>query len=330
VASTYKRNPDYFDKTHVYLDTWKYAVIPDASQQMAQFTAGNLDELLVTNPYQVPEMQRQNPRAAVLKTENASPNPLYFQLGDPTSVFQDIRVRRAFSMAIDREAIGKAIYDGQSQQMVWLPASAGRWAMKVQELPPDLQQYYNYNPSEAKKLLEAAGQTSLQLKLAYPNTFAVNPVFAKQAETIVNMLGAVGVKATIIVQDYTKDFIGPRGSRNGYFDKDTVMYVSVAPFSDPDEFLFSYFHSKSTANQEHLSDPKFDVMVDKERTIVNQEERLKSVREILNYLAQQMYAPSTVGSYQWAFVQPRVGGYQYTSNQIARAMETYSKLWLKA
>jgi hypothetical protein len=43
-----------------------------------------------------------------------------------------------------------------------------------------------------------------------------------------------------------------------------------------------------------------------------------------------MYAPSTVGPYQWAFVQPRVGGYQYTSNQIARAMETYSKLWLTA
>ena len=148
----------------------------------------------------------------------------------------------------------------------------------------------------------------------------------KQAETIVNMLGAVGVKASIVVQDYTRDFIGPRGSRNGYFDKDTVMYVSVAPFSDPDEFLFSYFHSKSTANQEHLSDPKFDAMVDKERTLVNQDDRQKAVREILVYLAQQMYAPSTAGSYQWAFVQPRVQGYQYTSNTIGRATETYSKI----
>ena len=63
-------------------------------------------------------------------------------------------------------------------------------------------------PGEAKKLLEAAGQTNLQLKLAYPNTFAVNPVFSKQAETIVNMLGAVGVKMSIVMQDYKKDFIG--------------------------------------------------------------------------------------------------------------------------
>jgi hypothetical protein len=71
-------------------------------------------------------------------------------------------------------------------------------------------------------------------------------------------------------------------------------------------------------------------MVDGERTLVNEEERLKAVRDIQKYLAQQMYAPSTVGSYQWAFVQPRVQNHQYTSNTIGRATETFSKVWLKA
>ena len=328
VAFTYKKNPDYFDKAHVYLDTWKYAIIPDASQQLAQFAAGNLDELLVIDPYQVPQVQGQNPKATVLKAANASPNPLYFQMGDSTSVFQDIRVRRAFSMAIDRDAISKAIYNGQSEQVVYLPSYMGKWSLKVQDLPAELQQNYKYNPADAKKLLEAAGQANVEIKLAYPNTFGT-PVFTKQAETIANMLNAAGIKATIVIQDYIKDFIGPKGSRNGNFDKDTVMYVSAAPFTDPDEWLFSYFHSKSTANQEHLKDPTYDAMVDKERTIVNEDDRLKAVQEIQKYLAQQMYAPSTVGSYQWAFVQPRMQNYQYTSNTIGRATETFSKLWVK-
>lgn len=329
VAFTYKKNPDYFEKGHPYLDTWQYAVIADANQQLAQFTAGNLDELLIGNPNQVATVQQQSPKATMLKVPNASPNPLYFQMGDSTSVFQDIRVRRAVSLAIDRDAISKAIYSGQSQEMAWLPSSFGKWAPQVQELPADTQQYFKYDPAQAKQLLQAAGQTNLLLKVAFPNTFQ-NPVFNNQVETITNMLGQVGIKTNIVVQDYVKDFIGPKGSRNGNFDKDTMMYVSVAPFSDPDGSLYSYFHSKSTANQEKLNDPKLDAMIDKQRTLVNDDDRQKAVRDIVTYLAQQMYAPSTVGTFQWVFVQPRVQNYQYSSNSISRATETYAKLGVTA
>ena len=329
VAFSYKRNAAYFESGHPYLDTWKYAIVPDASQQLAQFTAGNLDELIITDPYQVPTVQQQNPKAALIKVAAASPYPLYFQLGDPASIFQDLRVRQAFSLAIDRDAISRTIYGGQAQEVVYVPASMGKWAMQVSDLPSDVQQFYKFDPDNARKLLAAAGQTNLELKLAYPNTFGT-PIFTKQAETIANMLGAVGVKATIVIQDYFKDFIGPRGSRNGFFDKDTIMYVSAAPFSDPDGWLFSYFHSKSTANQEHLKDPAYDAMVDKQRTLVNEDERLKAVRDIQTYLARQMYAPSTAGTYNWIFVQPRVRGYQYSSNTINRATETYAKAWVSS
>ena len=44
VAYTYKRNPDWFDKPRPYLDGLRVAIIPSAAQQLAQFTAGNLDQ----------------------------------------------------------------------------------------------------------------------------------------------------------------------------------------------------------------------------------------------------------------------------------------------
>jgi peptide/nickel transport system substrate-binding protein len=303
------------------------AIIPDTSQQLAQFSGGNLDELLIRNPYDVDAARQQGPKATVLKNENASPMPMYFQMGDPTSVFQDIRVRRAFSLALDRDVIGKVVYNGEHSQPIMVPSYMGKWSLKVQDLPNDTQQYFKYNPGEAKKLLEAAGATNLQIRIGYPNTFA-RPEYVKHAETVANFLNAVGVKTSFWVHDYNKEFVDAgKGTRQGYFDKDVVMFASAGAYSDADEWLFAYFHSKSTSNQEHLSDATYDAMVDRERTLLNEDERLKAVRDTTKYLADKMYLVSSGASYQWAVVQPRIRNYEY-SNSLSVFTEEYAKLWL--
>jgi peptide/nickel transport system substrate-binding protein len=327
VAYTYKRNPAWFEKGMPYVDALKVAIISDASQQLAQFTAGAVDHYLLTDPYQVDQTTRQNPKAAVLKTEMALPTPLYLQLGDPSSPFQDIRVRQAFSMALDRDAMSKAIYNGQSKQMIFMPSYMGKWAMEVKDLPQDLQKYYQYNPAESKKLLDAAGLSNLQLKLAYytPTT----PERQKIAETVNNMLNTAGIKTTVVVIDFEKDYIDSgKGYRQGYFPKDTVVSANAPVYSDADEYLFSYFHSTSTTNQEMIKDPALDQMIDRERTLVNEDERLKSVLDASKYIAEKMYTISTVGSYQWVYLNPRIQNYQY-SQEISRPAETYPKAWIK-
>ncbi len=66
----------------------------------------------------------------------------------------------------------------------------------------------------------------------------------------------------------------------------------------------------------------------KQRTLVNEDERLKAVMDIQKYLAEKLYAPSTVGTYQWNLVQPRVQNYQY-SDTLGKMTETYTKLGVK-
>jgi peptide/nickel transport system substrate-binding protein len=328
VAYNYKRNPEWFEKGQPYVDALKVAIISDASQQLAQFTGGAIDHYLLTDPFQVDQVTRQNPKANVLKTEMALPTPLYIQLGDPTSVFQDIRVRRAFSMALDRDALSKAIFNGQSKQMVFMPSYMGKWAMETKDLPQDLQQWYKFNPAESKKLLEAAGQTNMQLKLAYytPTT----PERQKIAETVNNMLNTAGIKTTIVVISFEKDYIDAgKGYRQGYFPKDTVVSANAPVYSDADEYLFSYFHSTSTTNQEMIKDPDLDKMIDRERTLVNEDERLKAVLDASKYISEKMYTISTVGSFQWVYVNPRIQNYQY-AQEISRPAETYPKAWIKA
>jgi peptide/nickel transport system substrate-binding protein len=328
VAYTYKRNPDYFEKGRPYIDSLRLAVIPTTAAQMAQFTSGSLDELIIDNQNDLDTIKQSNPKAMVVQYDNGTPGPIYFQLGDPDSPFRDIRVRRAFSMAIDRDAFAKVIFQGDSQRPVFVPSYMGKWSLQVSELPPDIRQYFAYNPTESRKLLDAAGVRSLQLQVAYVVGGSFSPLYQKQAEVVANMLNAVGMKTNLVAQDYNKDFIDAgKGSRQGYFDKNLVLFGGASNYTEADDWLFSYFHSKSTSNQEHLSDPSYDAMVDKERTIVNEDERLKAVQEIEKYLAAKMYAVAVGGAHRYAVLQPRVQGYCVTDASSKHA-ENYAKLWL--
>jgi peptide/nickel transport system substrate-binding protein len=329
VAYIYKKNPDWFDKSRPYVDTLKIAIVPDASAQQAQFGAGSLDALIWEDPYSLDAIRGQNPKATMLKCPDGRPFPVYLNLSDPTSPFQDIRVRRAVSMAIDRESLGKIIYNGQGQYTLFVPASMGKWALTVDQVDPSVQQWYKYNPSEAKKLLEAAGQTNLQLRFAYiTNSGFTTPPYTKMGETVSNMWNQIGIKTQIVTQDYQKDYIDSgKGSRQGYFDKDMVIYSGIASYTEADEHLYVNFDSKSTSNDERLSDAKLDAMIDKERTVVNEDDRLKAVQDIEKYIADQVYVIPTAGSYRFAFLQPRVQNYSYTDS-LGVQTENYSKVWV--
>jgi peptide/nickel transport system substrate-binding protein len=329
VAFLYKKNADWYAKGRPYVDGLRMAIVPDPAQQLAQFSAGNVDDYSIGDPYQIDQISKQNPKAQVIRAENIVPNPIYFQLGDPTSAFLDIRVRRAFSMAIDRDVISRTVYNGQSEQMVFVPSYLGKWALRVQDLDANSQQYYKYNPAQAKQLLQAAGATDLQLKITYANSFA-SPTFVKQAGIIADYLKDAGVKTTQVMVDFNKDWIDSgKGIRAGYYPKDTIVFATQGSLTDADDALFGYFDSKSTSNEEHLSDATMDAMIAKERTLVDDNERLKAILDIQRYLAQQMFCVSTIGTYPWVFAQPRVQNYQYSST-IGRTTETYANLWLKS
>jgi peptide/nickel transport system substrate-binding protein len=329
VAYVYKRNPDYYEKGRPYVDGMRIAIVPDTAQQLAQFASGNLDEIVIDNPADLATVKRTNPKATVIKGDDGRPNPLYFQLGDPTSAFQDVRVRRALSMAIDHDAFAKAFYDGELIMPVMVPAYMGKWSLKVGDLDQNLAQYYKYNPAESKKLLEAAGATNLQLKVLYVTGGNFTPLSAKQAEAVANMYNGVGIKTTLVQQDYNKDFVDSgHGSRQGFFDKDAVAYVGMAAYTEADDWLFSYLHPKSTTNQEHLNDPVVGAMIDKERTLVNEADRLKAVQDIERYVADRMYILVSGGSYKYSVIQPRVQGFAY-SDAAGKHAETYAKVWLR-
>jgi peptide/nickel transport system substrate-binding protein len=330
VEFTVKRNPIWFEKGRPYVDGIRFAIISTLAQQEAQLTSGHLDDAqIVQNDLDM--MTRSNPNAMLLKIPPSTDANIYTQQGDPTSAFVDVRVRRALSMAIDRDSLAKAVFNNQYVNSLFIPTFLGKWALTVDQLDASAQQYYKYNPTEAKRLIQDAGVSNLPFKFAFTisNNSTADPGRNNTAETLNSMLNAVGIKTTTNPIDFAKDYIDSgKGYRQGYFPKDTIVYGNVQAFTEIDDLVFGYFHSKSTQNQIHLNDPSLDSMIDKARTQVDDNERLKAYLDIQRYVADKMYIiPVGWGLGFWQ-IAPRVQNYQQGS-LTGVAAETYSKVWLK-
>ena len=330
VAFVLKKNPGWFQPGQPYIDGVNQAVIADTSQLLAQFSSGHLDEASVL-PNDIDTMKRQNPKATVLKLPPASIGTLFFPLGDPSSTFQDIRVRQGLSMAIDYDSIGKSVFNGDFTRCLFVSPSLGKWSLSFDKLDPATAQYYKYNPSEAKKLLDAAGATSKTFKFAFISS-GVSPAQAwvtTEGSAISNMFQAVGMKLEQVPLDFTKDYIDAgRGYRQGYFDKDTMFFFNAQTFNEVDEEIYNYFGSKSTQSGEHLQDSDLDGMIAKARTIVDENQRLQAYLDIQKYMASKVYTLVLGGGPNYTMIQPRVQNYN-VSTAYTGMVETDAKLWLK-
>jgi len=155
VAATFKKNPDYYVKGHPYVDEVRLSIIPDPAQRLAQFTGGHLDYLSVPTDDDYPAASQQNPKAETIRAWDPGDGHVYFQLRDPKSPFQDIRMRQAVSLAIDREAYGKAMLQDKYVQGFFIPQSWGKWALRLPELPADVQSLYHVDLNHANDMLIA-------------------------------------------------------------------------------------------------------------------------------------------------------------------------------
>jgi peptide/nickel transport system substrate-binding protein len=329
VAITFKRNPNWFEKGLPYVDALRLAIVPDAAQRAAQFTGGNLDQSEPeANAFDT--ARRNSPKADLLTGSANSMNRLLGKLGDPTSPWSDIRVRQAFSMAMDRSAIGASVMGGKFQYQALLPLSLGKWSVKPEDLDPKLAALYKYDPAQAKQLLSAAGVSNLSFKFVYAGNNYPEP-FQTLAQTANSMLNTVGVKTTPLAVDYNAEYVnGGKGYQAGVFGKDTLVFGSQGgTYTVIDEILFAYYDSQSRKLPTQLSDPTLDAMISKARGTLDENERLKAYQDVEKYLIEKTYYV-TGWPYQPAYtlVQPWVHNFTYTQS-YGFPTESVAKLWIK-
>jgi peptide/nickel transport system substrate-binding protein len=143
-----KRNEKYWKANRPYPDGIEFAIIPELTTGARSVTAGQNDLI-----YQLPPRQKAIlERSKNLKVVNG-PTLYVFQifLNWAKPPFDDVRVRKAFNLAIDRESFVKAALAGLAEPAYMnLPKSHWAYDKSVADLNP-------YDPDRARKLLAEAG-----------------------------------------------------------------------------------------------------------------------------------------------------------------------------
>lgn len=153
-------------KPHV--DQIQFKVYSDVHTAYNDVLAGNLDVTFVGND-ELGKAQKDFPGRFRAYNAPAIDN-LDFPLYDAR--FKDVRIREAISMAIDRQAISKALFGGVLTPATdWVPASVpGARSGKCGV-------YCTYNPAKAKALLAAAGGWTGTMNIWYPGGNGYDPLF---------------------------------------------------------------------------------------------------------------------------------------------------------
>jgi peptide/nickel transport system substrate-binding protein len=192
------KNPDYFVKGRPYLDGVRYVIIVERGTRVAALQAGQVD---VAYPGDTTVSIAEQLRGAVPKmvlTETSTNVNENLLINTTRAPFDDPRVRRALSLAIDRRAYAHAVHRGASAVgAAMAPRPWGVWGM----LEKELVQLSGYgkapeDKARAKKLLAEAGfgpGTPLKVEMA---TRAI-AIYLDFAAFVVNELKSVGVEATL-------------------------------------------------------------------------------------------------------------------------------------
>ena len=184
----FKAHPTYW-AGKAKIDDLIFSITPDASVRWAKVQKAECHVMPYPNPADLDSI-RKDPNVQVL--EQAGLNVGYLAYNTTKKPFDDVRVRKAINMAIDKNAIISAVY-----------LSTGVAA--INPIPPSMWSYNKaikddaFNPAEAKKLLAAAG---------YPNGFSTdlwampvqrpyNPNAKRIAELMQADLAKIGVTAEI-------------------------------------------------------------------------------------------------------------------------------------
>lgn len=339
VQARWKANPRYFlaagDARPVpYAEALVEKVIPEDATATAQFSAGELD-ILDMSSQDLFAIQSAVPEAQI----KAFPQHGFSFMGfssRPGQPFRDLRVRRAFSLALDRPALSNVSYDTdrleqagypvlREQPSSPLPAKFKYW------VDPDSQSwgyYYRSRPVEARQLLAAAGWDFEQtVNLNFTNNRYGRP-YTDSVEAVIQLLGSIGVKVHAVGHDYASAWVDVW--QRGEFDG--IGYFLVARFPEPHDYFSRIVHSRGQFNPGRIRDPVLDALIEKEDITADAADREALAREIIERVNEDVLIPPlAVGTaMQYNVAQPWLGNAQryYTTNTGAWYAEVYPHYWL--
>ena len=298
VMSTFE---DYWRGRAQY-DELQFKIVPDPETARMMFEKGDLDFFdLDMARSQIPYFT-ENDKWNGNIVSGPRVGLYYYCINQSIEPLDDVRVRKAIQMSINRENILEKMYFGKGQIVNGV-------------MPPGLYGYNSdiseieYNPEKAKELLAEAG---------YPDGFDMtiaqvsdSPTSLKINEVVQAELLQVGMNVTIEQSD-SSTFYGIR--KTG----ELPMYLSdwSADFNDPDNFIYTFFAEGNTIRRSfNYANTEVQADIETARTMTDPEARIELYQEIEEKIVHEDAAWIPLFELEHLFVlQPYVQNYEVAWN----------------
>ena len=203
------RNEHFYDPERPYLDRIVIAENSDLNQRMVAFESGDADLILVP-----PDQLGSIPADQV----TLAPAHLMHYLGFNTTAapFDDARVRRAFALAIDYDAIVSLGVGTWEPPTGGIPPNIADWA-------PPSEPYFSRDSEQARQLLDEAGVADLSVELTYDSGLFNHDLVA---QVIQSSLGDIGVDVEVVALDTTSHI---ERTATGEYDIDLWTMSAISP-----------------------------------------------------------------------------------------------------
>ncbi len=262
-AIHYKANPDYWGGKPE-IDDLDFLIVPDGGVRWQKLKAGQCQVMADPRPGDIAAMKADD---SVNVMQQARMDVAYLAYNTTQAPFDNPDVRRALNMAIDKQAIIDAVYNGAAM-------------VAKNPIPPTMWSYNAavaddpYDPDTAKSMLDKAGVSKLKMKVwAMPVARSYNPDARHMAEMIKADLAKIGVDVEVVTYEW-----GEYLKRSSAKDRDgAVLFGWTGDNGDPDSFIAPLLgcDAVGVSNRAEWCDKAFNDLIVKASTLQNMDERGK-------------------------------------------------------
>jgi peptide/nickel transport system substrate-binding protein len=318
------KNPDYFKKGLPYLDGIEFTIVTNRSTAILGFVSGKFDMTFPTE-VSIPllkDVKSQAPNAiCVVEPSNVATNIIINSSAPP---FDNLDIRRALALALDRKAFISILFEGQADiGGTMQPAPAGLWAMpkEMLETIPGYGPDVNANREQARKLMQKAGygpDKHLQIKVSTRNI----PIYRDPAIILIDQLKTIYIDAELDVVDTAQWF--PKVARKDY---SLGLNLTGNAVDEPDQSFYENYSCESERNYTNYCNREIEKLFDQQSAETDAEKRKKLVWEIDKKLQEDVARPIILHSRTGTCWQPYVKNVTVMSNSSYNGYR-YEDVWM--
>ncbi|MCW3473978.1 ABC transporter substrate-binding protein [Limobrevibacterium gyesilva] len=273
---TLKANPDYYEKGQPYLDSVVFRFFKDQASLTSALRSKAIDMTWFKDPKVSAQIVRTSPDLVSAPGKTTRTFPVWMNM--KAKPLDDVRVRRALSLATDRQACLQTVLGGSGKVAAMIPESHVGGYDGAGEMP-----YYKTDVAAAKKLLAEAGYPN-GIDLGDYNVVAANPLDVSCAQILQQQWAEAGIKVAIKPME-----TAPLLAMWVKGEYPTLLSVALSWSPDPDAIVSRMTSTNQYGKSMGMADAQLDAMIAEARTLLDPAKRAAGYMQIQRRITDQAY-----------------------------------------